>query len=232
MVLNGQFDSEVESRIQKYITQVANIRLRTENSTELFVMLWGHYFDTAWQENQRYRTIEAQHQLGLEEMSVCSQSIDYTVFRALHLKTIHDIDEMAFIKAVQAMIRSGGQFAVSGISRVSPDRLFVAAHHRPVYVVKRRDTSDFMVVSDINAALGLFPQTLIQSTGKAAQADEGALQKSMIVESDSFHSDVRPGNSWFRQASRSCFNRFWWISMPWTSRKFLPGFRQPPAKTR
>ncbi len=209
MVLNGQFDSEVESRIQKYITQVANIRLRTENSTELFVMLWGHYFDTAWQENQRYRTIEAQHQLGLEEMSVCSQSIDYTVFRALHLKTIHDIDEMAFIKAVQAMIRSGGQFAVSGISRVSPDRLFVAAHHRPVYVVKRRDTSDFMVVSDINAALGLFPQTLIQSTRvKLLKLMKAHSRKSMIVESDSFHSDVRPGNSWFRQAKQELLQPF------------------------
>jgi glucosamine 6-phosphate synthetase-like amidotransferase/phosphosugar isomerase protein len=209
VVLNGQFDSEVESRIHQYITQVADIRLRTENSTELFAMLWGHYFDTAWQENQRYRTIEAQHHQDLEELSICSQSIDYSIFRTLHRKSIHDIDEMAFIKAVQAMIRSGGQFAVSGISRVSPDRLFVAAHHRPVYIVKRRDTSDFMVVSDINAALGLFPQTLIQSTRvKLLKLMKAHSRKSMIVESDSSHSDVRPENTWFRKAKQELLQPF------------------------
>jgi glucosamine 6-phosphate synthetase-like amidotransferase/phosphosugar isomerase protein len=209
VVLNGQFDSEVESRIQQYITQVADIRLRTENSTELFAMLWGHYFDTAWQENQRYRTIEAQHHLGLEEMSICSQSIDYTVFRTLHRKSIHDIDEMAFIRAVQAMIRSGGQFAVSGISRVSPDRLFVAAHHRPVYIVKRRDTSDFMVVSDINAALGLFPQTLIRSTRvNLLKLMKEHSRKSMIMESDFSDIDSRPEKAWFRQAKKELLKPF------------------------
>ncbi len=209
VVLNGQFDSEVESRIHQYITQVAGIRPRTENSTELFAMLWGHYFDTAWQENQRYRTIEAQHHLGLEEISICSQSIDYTVFRTLHRKTIHDIDEMAFIKAVQAMTRSGGQFAVSGISRVSPDRLFVAAHNRPVYIVKRRDTYDFMVVSDINAALGLFPQTLIRSTRvKLLKLMKEHSRKSMVVESDFSDIDSRPENAWFRQAKKELLKPF------------------------
>jgi len=209
VVLNGQFDSEVESRIKKYVTQVADIRLRTENSTELFAMLWGHYFDSAWQENRRFRTIEAQHHLGLEEMSICSQSIDYSIFKALSDKTIHDIDEMAFIRAVQAMIRSGGQFAVSGISRVSPDRLFVAAHHRPVYIVRRRDTSDFMVVSDINAALGLFPQTLIRSTRvKLLKLMKEYSRKSMIVEPDISGIDARPENVWFRQAKQELLKPF------------------------
>jgi glucosamine 6-phosphate synthetase-like amidotransferase/phosphosugar isomerase protein len=208
VVLNGQFDSEVESRIQQYVTQVADIRLRTENSTELFAMLWGHYFDIAWQENRRFRTIEAQHHLGLEEMSICSQSIDYSIFKSLSDKTIHDIDEMTFIKAVQAMIQSGGQFAVSGISRVSPDRLFVAAHHRPVYIVRRRDTSDFMVVSDINAALGLFPQTLIRSTRvKLLKLMKDHSRKSMVVETD-VSDNVRPENDWFRQAKKELLKPF------------------------
>ncbi|EMS77292.1 SIS domain-containing protein [Desulfotignum phosphitoxidans] len=209
VVLNGQFDSDVESRIHQYVTRVANIGLRTENSTELFAMLWGHYFETAWHENQRYRTIEDQHRLGLEELSICSQSIDYTIFKTLSNKTIHDIDEMAFIKAVQAMTQSGGQFAVSGISRVSPDRLFVAAHHRPVYIVKRRDTSDFMVVSDINAALGLFPQTLIRSTRvKLFKLMKTYSKKSMIVESDFSSIDSRPENVWFRQAKKELLKPF------------------------
>jgi len=208
VVLNGQFDSEVESRIQQYVTQVAGIGLRTENSTELFAMLWGHYFETAWQENRRFKTIEAQHRLGLEEISISSQSIDYSIFKALSDKTIHDIDEMAFIKAVQAMIRSGGQFAVSGISRVSPDRLFVAAHHRPVYIVRRRDTYDFMVVSDINAALGLFPQTLIRSTRvKLLKLMKDHSRKSMIVEPD-VSDNARPENDWFRQAKKSLLTPF------------------------
>jgi glucosamine 6-phosphate synthetase-like amidotransferase/phosphosugar isomerase protein len=203
VVLNGQFDSDVESRIKLYITQVADIDLRTDNSTELFAMLWGHYFDTAYKENQRYKTIEDQHRLELEDMSICSQSIDYTIFKALSKKNIHDIDEMAFIKAVQAMIPSGGQFAVSGISRVSPDRLFVAAHNRPLYIVKRRETSDFMVVSDINAALGLFPQTLIQSTRvKLMKLMKNYSKKSMIVEPDFFDMNPPTEDDWFRQEKK------------------------------
>jgi glucosamine 6-phosphate synthetase-like amidotransferase/phosphosugar isomerase protein len=209
VVLNGQFDSEVESRIQQYITQVAGISLRTENSTELFAMLWGHYFETAWQENRRFRTIEDQHRLGLEDLSICSQSIDYTIFKALSNKTIHDIDEMAFIKSVEAMIRSGGQFAVSGISRVSPDRLFVAAHNRPVYIVKRRDTADFMVVSDINAALGLFPQALIRSTRmQLLTLMKAHSKKSMIVEPEFSQTDPRPESAWFRQAKKELLKPF------------------------
>ncbi|MFN2358726.1 MAG: SIS domain-containing protein [Desulfotignum sp.] len=209
VVLNGQFDSEVESRIHQYITRVADLPLRSENSTELFAMLWGHYFETAWQENRRYRTIEEQYQLGLEEMSVCSQSIDYTIFKTLSHKTIHDIDEMAFIKAAEAMIRSGGQFAVSGISRVSPDRLFVAAHNRPVYIVKRRDTDDFMVVSDINAALGLFPQSLIQSTRvQLLKLMKAHSKKSIIVEPDVSEDDTRPETEEFRKAQKGLLEPF------------------------
>jgi glucosamine 6-phosphate synthetase-like amidotransferase/phosphosugar isomerase protein len=209
VVLNGQFDSDVESRLKQYITHVAGMSLRTDNSTELFAMLWGHYFETAWQENQRYKIIEDQHRLELEEMSICSQSIDYTIFKTLSQKNIHDIDEMAFIRAVQAMIPSGGQFAVSGISRVSPDRLFVAAHNRPVYIVKRRETSDFMVVSDINAALGLFPQTLIQSTRiRLMKLMKDFSKKSMIVEPDFFGGETRKQDDWFRQEKKALLTPF------------------------
>ena len=206
VVLNGQFDSEVESRLQEYLTRVAGFSLRTDNSTELFAMLWGLYFDTAFWENRRYKAIEDQHRLGLEELSISSQSIDYTIFRNLSGKSMHDIDEMAFIRAVEAMIPSGGQFAVSGISRISPDRLFLAAHKRPIYIVKRKETDDFMVVSDINAALGLFPQDLIQTTRKhLRKLLQAYSKKSVIVEPDFFEDDTLPDKSdtqdddWFRQ---------------------------------
>ena len=209
IVLNGQFSSDIESRIKKYLTQVAKINLRSNNSTELFVMLWGHYFDTAYMENQRYETIEQQHRLGLEDISMCSQSIDYGVFKTLGNKTINDIDEMTFIKAMEAMIKSGGQFAVSGISMVSPDRLFIATHKRPVYIVKRQDTSDFMVVSDINAALGLFPQTLIQSISiKLRKLMKTYSKKSVIVEPDFFDDDSDTREAWFRREKMSLLTPF------------------------
>ena len=209
VVLNGQFDSDVESRIKQYLTRVVGMVLRTDNSTELFAMLWGHYFEAAWQENRRYKIIEDQHRLDLEDISICSHSIDYTVFRKLSKKSIHDIDEMAFIKAVEAMIPSGGQFAVSGISRVSPDRLFVAAHNRPVYIVKRRETSDFMVVSDINAALGLFPQTLIQSTRvKLMKLMKTFSKKSMVVEPDFFDMNSPAEEDWYRQEKKALLAPF------------------------
>ncbi|WP_022666695.1 SIS domain-containing protein [Desulfospira joergensenii] len=209
VVLNGQFDSDVETRIQDYLTRVAGFSLRTTNSTELFAMLWGYYFDTASGENRRYKIIEEQHRLGLEDISSCSQSIDYTIFKNLSGKSLQDIDEMAFIQAVEAMIPSGGQFAVSGISRISPDRLFVAAHRRPIYIVKRRETSDFMVVSDINAALGLFPQTLIQETRvRLGKLMKTYSKKSVIVESDFFDKGEDTQEAWFRREKMSLLKPF------------------------
>ena len=210
VVLNGQFDSGVESRISQYLTRVAGYTLRTNNSTELFSMLWGLYFDTAYLEHRRYEAIEEQHRLGLEGLSISSQSIDYTVFKNLSGKSVHDLDEMGFIRATEAMIPDGGQFAVSGISRISPDRLFLAAHKRPVYIVKRRETDDFMVVSDVNAALGLFPQALIQSTAvKLRRLMQAYSKKSVIVEPGFFEGDLQEGDhrgnatdtddAWFRR---------------------------------
>ncbi|MCP4020488.1 MAG: SIS domain-containing protein, partial [Desulfobacteraceae bacterium] len=210
VVLNGQFNSDTESRIQEYLKNVANIRLRSENSTELFSVLWGYYFDTSFGANQRYSVIEKQHQLGLEDISVCSQSVDYGIFKTLRHKTKHEIDELSFIQAAQALMKAGGQFAVSGISLVSPDRLFAAVHKRPLYIVKRLDTSDFMVVSDINAAVGLFPQTLIQSTTiKLRRLMKDYSKKSIIVEPDFFEN--RSGDSsdaWFRKEKMALLRPF------------------------
>ncbi|MCK5542363.1 MAG: SIS domain-containing protein, partial [Desulfobacterales bacterium] len=209
VVLNGQFSSDIESRIRNYLTQVAKIKLRSNNSTELFVMLWGYYFDTAYMASQRYKVIERQCHLGLEDVSVCSQSIDYEIFKRLNNKTIHDIDELSFIQAMEVMIRSGGQFAVCGISMVATDRLFIAAHKRPVYIVKRQDTSDFMVVSDINAALGLFPQTLIRPTSiKLQKLMKAYSKKSVIVEPGFFDDDSNTRESWFRREKMSILAPF------------------------
>ncbi|MDA3917025.1 MAG: SIS domain-containing protein [Deltaproteobacteria bacterium] len=198
VVLNGQFSSDIESKIKKYLSEVAGISLRSENSTEFLAMLWGYYFDTVTLANKRYQIIETQQKMGLEDLAVCSQSVDYSVFNKLRNKTVSQIDEMTFIQAVEAMITAGGQFAVSGISIASPDRLFIAAHKRPIYIVKRLDNSDYMVVSDINAALGLFPQTLIQSTNvKLRRLMDEYAKKSIIVEPDFFDEAPEQGSSWF-----------------------------------
>ena len=209
VVLNGQFSSETESKIKQYLTSVAGLCLRSENSTELFVMLWGLYFDMSSTANQQYKVVEQQQLLGLEDVSVCSQSIDYGLFKALRSKTIHDIDEMAFIQAMEAMITAGGQFSVAGISLISSDRLFVATHKRPIYIVKRQDTSDFMVVSDINASLGLFPQILIQSTSiKLRKLMRTYSKKSVIVEPDFFDDTSDSDEAWFRREKMSLLAPF------------------------
>ncbi len=210
VVLNGQFSSDIESRIKAYLTQVPKIKLRSNNTTELFVTLWGYYFDTTYGANQRYKVIERQHHLGLEDVSVCSQSIDYGIFKALNNKSIHDIDELSFIQAMEAMIRSGGQFSVCGISMVTTDRLFIAAHKRPLYIVTRPDTSDFMVVSDINAALGLFSQALIRPARiKLQELMQAYSKKSVIVEPGFFFDDdTNTRESWFRLEKMSILAPF------------------------
>jgi glucosamine 6-phosphate synthetase-like amidotransferase/phosphosugar isomerase protein len=183
VVLNGQFNADIETRVQAYLTRVAGLKMRSENSTELFSLLWGYYFDTVENARQRYAVIERQHRLGLEDISICSQSVDYSIFKTLKDKSTQDIDEYAFVQAMEVMIQSGGQFAVAGFSLVARDRLFVGTHNRPIYIVKRRQHSDFMVVSDINAAIGLFPQSLIQSTTvRLRKLMKEAARKSVIVE--------------------------------------------------
>ncbi|THB73102.1 MAG: hypothetical protein D3926_24495 [Desulfobacteraceae bacterium] len=209
VVLNGQFHSQTESRVKEYLIQVAGIRPRSDNSTELFSLLWGYYFDTAYMASQRYETIERQHRLDLEDISICSQSIDWSIFKSLKNKTKHDIDEMSFIRAMEVMLMSGGQFAVSGISLISKDRILLGVHKRPVYIVRRLDTADFMIVSDINAAIGLFPQSLAQSASiKLRKLLTEYSKKSVIVEPAVFSGQTESENEWFRQAKMDILKPF------------------------
>lgn len=209
VVLNGQFHSRTESRVKSYLTQVAGIRPRSDNTTELFSLLWGFYFDTAYMAGRRYDVIERQHRLGLEDISICSQSIDYGIFNTLKNRNRHDIDEMAFIRAMEAMSMAGGQFAVAGISLISRDRLFLGVHKRPVYIVKRQDTADFMIVSDINAAIGLFPQSLIQSTSiKLRKLMTDYSKKTVIIEPEVFSGHPEKKDDWFRQEKMKILHAF------------------------
>ncbi len=200
VVLNGMFSSIVESQITEYLTKVAGIALKSENSVELFSLLWGYYFETFSNANYRYKVIERQIRFGLEDFAVGSLSIDYGIFNALSGKSIPELDEMAFIHACEVMLKDGGQFAVTGISLISPDRLFVASHRRPLYIVKRPDNSDYMVVSDVNGAIGLFPQSIIQSTGYKLQKlmDEYS-RKSLIIETDYFDEELDTREAWYKQ---------------------------------
>ncbi len=170
IVLNGQFSGSVESRLRDYLRQVAGISLRSDNSSEFFALLWGHFFDVFLQEQKRYQSIRRQVELGLEELAVGSQSIDHNVFHRLQKKGPEGIDELAFMETMKRMIEDGGQVAVVGMSLASPGSLFIASHNRPLFIVKRPDSEEFMVVSDINAALGLFPQWLIQE--KSSRMEE------------------------------------------------------------
>ena len=189
IAVNGQFDSELENRVKTYLRDVAGLRLRTQNSGEYFALLWGHYFRSLNQEQARYEAVRRQTELGLNDLGIGHQAIDYLVFHKVRGLSPEDLDELAFRSAAQVMSRNRGQIAVVGISLVSPRRVYVASHNRPVFIVRRPDNSDVMVVSDINAAIGLFPQRrvhpcirqLLQSQDDLAAeiqslVDQGALR--------------------------------------------------------
>ncbi len=209
VVLNGQFNSDTESRVQSYLTSVAGMKLRSENSTELFSQLWGHYFDTISATRKRYRIIDRQYRLGLEDISIGSHSLDHKIFKELKDKTRPHIDQISFVRAMDVMIQAGGQFAVCGISLVSKDRLFIGAHKRPVYVVKRRDTSDFMVVSDINAAIGLFSQSRIRNASiRLRKLMKEYSKKSVIVEPRFFDNQSQQSDYWFKKEKMAILEPF------------------------
>jgi len=160
--LNGQFNGEVEAEVRSFLEKVAKFSFRSENSTEYFSLLWGYYFEQLRSEIRRYDAIRSQNDAGLEEYySIGSQAIDYQVWRRMKDKTPAQTDETAFLEAARRMKRDGGQIAVTGISLYSPRCFYAAVHNRPAYIVRRTDADDFMIVSDINAAMGLFPQSLI-----------------------------------------------------------------------
>jgi len=163
IVVNGQFDGQVEEKVRDFLERVGKFSFRSENSAEYIALLWGYYFKLLNGEKVRYENIRNQVEAGLEDLSIGSQAIDYQVFHQLKDSALEDLDERAFIEAVKRISQNGGQVATVGMSLYSPHRLYVASHNRPVFVVHRLDNNDFMVVSDINAALGLFPQKLIYS---------------------------------------------------------------------
>lgn len=164
LVLNGKFDSDVEAEVRRYLEEVCGARFRSENSTEFLGLLWGYYADQLRAEQRRYAGVIRQSEAGLTELGVGSLSIDYHIHRRLQDLPPERLDETAFVEAVRCMCRRGGQVAVCALSLDSPGRLYTAAHNRPVFIVRRLDNDDLMVVSDINAAMGLFPQQLIQHT--------------------------------------------------------------------
>jgi glucosamine 6-phosphate synthetase-like amidotransferase/phosphosugar isomerase protein len=161
IILNGQFDGKVEAELRDFLEQVGGFSFRSENSAEYFSLLWGYYFELLKSEKRRYEAIRSQVEASLEEYSIGSQAIDYHIYHQVKGKSPDELDELAFIEAAQRMISAGGQLAVAGMSLQSPRKLYVATHNRPVFVVRRIENDDFMVVSDINAAMGLFPQALI-----------------------------------------------------------------------
>jgi glucosamine 6-phosphate synthetase-like amidotransferase/phosphosugar isomerase protein len=164
IVLNGQFNPEVEEELRDFVRQVVRYSPKSENSSEYFSLIWGYFFELLSGEKKRYEAIKTQIEGGLEEYGLGSQSIDYQIFHRVKGKSPEELDELAFLEAVRRTTREGGQIAVAGISLQSPRRLYVASHNRPVFIVRRIDNDDFMVVSDINAAMGLFPQSQIHET--------------------------------------------------------------------
>ncbi len=172
--INGQFSSEVEGRVHRFLTKVAGVSLRSENSTEYFSQLWGYYARILWEEKNRNESIRQQVSLGLDDLAAGSHNIDYQVFYRLREAGIEEIEEMAFIRAMQIMIQDGGQVAVAGMSQLSPHRLYAASHNRPLFIVRRRRTGGIMLVSDVNAALGLFSQRQIQKSARKLQNDHPA----------------------------------------------------------
>ena len=170
LALNGQFDSRVETRLQHFLTNVAGYRLRSGNSAEYAAVLWGHFYEQLETERHRSNLIRKQVAKDMADIAIGSQSIDFSVYHRVRDCTPADLDRLAFVAAARQMIRNGGQIAAVGISLESPRRLYVASHNRPVFIVRRLENDDFMVVSDINAALGLFPQGLVEKTISALEA--------------------------------------------------------------
>lgn len=178
VILNGQFSSRVETELKDYLETVVGAEFRTGNSTEYLSLLWGHCFDNLAGEQKHYEEIMRQQESGLDAYHVGSHAIDYRVYRKVRGKSREALDEMAFIEAVRRMAADGGQLAAAGISLHSPRRLYVASHNRPAFVVQRTDDEDIMVVSDINAALGLFSQSLIRERVNALRRLEEDFRES------------------------------------------------------
>jgi glucosamine 6-phosphate synthetase-like amidotransferase/phosphosugar isomerase protein len=167
VALNGKFDTRLESELRGFLNRVAGISFRSENSSEYLPLLWGYYHYQLSEDKRRYEAIRSQVEAGYEKTNIGSQAIDYQLYHRVQAKSAVELDAMAFTEAVRQIVRRGGQVAATGVSLVSPRRVFVASHHRPIFIVRRLENDDFMVVSDINAAMGLFPQALIHDKTQA-----------------------------------------------------------------
>jgi glucosamine 6-phosphate synthetase-like amidotransferase/phosphosugar isomerase protein len=161
IALNGQFDADTESELRDFLTHVADVSFRSENSSEYLALLWGYHYRQLKEDKRRYEAITSQVKGGFENINIGSQAIDYQLYHQVRAKSSVDLDAMAFIQAVRQIIRQGGQVAVTGLSLLSPRRIYVASHNRPIFLVRRLENDDVMVVSDLNAAMGLFPNALI-----------------------------------------------------------------------
>lgn len=204
IVLNGQFSGDVEEKLEMFLQKVAGYEFRSANSSEYFALLWGYYFDVLRGEKDRYEAVLSQIDQELEEFGIGSRSIDYEIYRRLHNKTQADLDAIAFVEAARCVSREGGQVAAAGISVASPRTLYVASHNRPVFVAQRVGTEEFMVVSDINAAMGLFPQRIIREkvlqlhalrkghlSRSASIRDEGGSRDRILLEKRQYDDEER-----------------------------------------
>lgn len=163
VVLNGQFNGMTEATLLKYLRN-SNVPLRSGNSAEYLPLLWETYHEEFVREKNRNEIIRRLMDAGLEHLFLGSQTIDYRISKQVQDKSAVDLDESAMVEAVRQIVSGDGQAATAALSVRAPRRLYVAASHRPVFIVKRKDNGDAMVVSDVQAALGLFPQSLIHRT--------------------------------------------------------------------
>ena len=186
LVVNGQFDSQVEEQVRRFLEKVAGSFFRSENSAEYLALLWGYYAELLHKEQQHNDAIRNQVENGLEDFAIGTQAMDYSTYRQVQGKSTDQIDQLALIEAAERMCRNGGQLAAAAMSLRSPKKLYVVSHNRPVFIVHRLDNHDFMVVSDINAAMGLFPQELIQQKMKQLQTQNEALKADLeMLQSES-----------------------------------------------
>ena len=161
IAVNGQFDAQIEERLKVFLSKVGRFSFRSENSSEYLPLLWGYYFNQLIEAKRRYRAVAMQVENDLEACGIGSRTIDFSVHRTIIDKSLRALDEMAFIQAVEQILQNGGQVAACGMSIFSSGKLYIAGHNRPIFIVRRLENNDFMVVSDLNAAMGLFPQKLI-----------------------------------------------------------------------
>lgn len=179
IVINGQFDGQTEDNIKRFLAKVGGLSFRSENSAEYHCLLWGYYYQQLEEARNRYTAVLAQVENEMQALAIGSHSIDYAFYQAVKDKTGAELDRTAFIRAARQIAKNGGQVAACGMSVLSPRRLYVAVHNRPAFVVRRLENDDFMVVSDINAAMGLFPQQLILD--KLAELDAAQTDYKKVI---------------------------------------------------